>query len=462
MAFAQGIVWRLANSKGELKMYKIFILTALLSFACNVSAQTWNDAIDKGGQNLASVLMQKANKDKKNPNISISRFRSGGQAGVYCEPLSSQLTDRFRSALTKFRNQFSLPFTVVREDDPNKVDIIVIGKWQSAAKGKIALAIDVGDVKNNLFPDLGIENLTFDLASLPENAQKCIFDIDPVLSWHETKEKVFIYASPDPLSKEIGSIPKDKKLWILARVRGTEWNIVKVKDKDLPAWKQLGFAYRLSEKKKLIPKKAEKKPPKPNRLANERVQIKPLSFSINYVYRDRGIGPLKPIKQNSVLHSRDHYKIIFTPGERSYTYIFQADSTGQIFQLFPWEDLGNPVIKGGTYVLPSDSKAFQLDDQTGTERFYFVVSRNKNEELEELYDAVKRSRSNRSKSASFDDTHEKLNKYFIKRRGMGGTVADSSTKTVNWKETGEIFSVIGQRLETACEGCVHVLKFQHR
>jgi hypothetical protein len=93
-----------------------------------------------------------------------------------------------------------------------------------------------------------------------------------------------------------------------------------------------------------------------------------LSFEVNYVYRKAGVGELKTINNGDSLQSGDHYKIVFNPDKDCYVYIFQVDSSGQVFQLFPMDNFRgvrvnnlNPVRHGKTYVLPSPDKAFVLD-----------------------------------------------------------------------------------------------------
>ena len=117
-----------------------------------------------------------------------------------------------------------------------------------------------------------------------------------------------------------------------------------------------------------------------------------LSFEINYVYRTAGVGELKTITNGDTLTSGDHYKIVFTSDKECYVYIFQVDSSGQVFQLFPMESFRgvrvnqfNPVKQGKKYVLPSPDKAFLLDTKVGIERMYFIASGEENNELESLY-----------------------------------------------------------------------------
>jgi hypothetical protein len=191
-----------------------------------------------------------------------------------------------------------------------------------------------------------------------------------------------------------------------------------------------------------------------------------LSFEVNYVYRTAGVGELKTIKNGDTLTSGDHYKIVFTPDEDCYVYIFQVDSSNQVFQLFPMEifrgvrvNQFNPVKQGKKYVLPSPNKAFMLDKKVGIERLYFIASHEQNKELESLYaeltTAVTRENSNGVK-----DTRSKLDKYFT-RRGIKVVSSKQSTQ-VPWRETGDLFLVMSQRLENLSKERIHVLEFVHQ
>ena len=192
-----------------------------------------------------------------------------------------------------------------------------------------------------------------------------------------------------------------------------------------------------------------------------------LSFYINYAYRSGGKGELKTITSGAVLRSGDHYKATFIPDKDCHVYIFQADSSGQIFQLFPmksfngiWLNNVNPVKKDQTYIIPSPAKAFVLDNRVGIERIYFIASKERNEELEALYEALKRE-VERKNTAQIEDNRNKLNRYF-KRRGMFVVTPSDKTLEVPWNNGSGIFTVIGQRLENLCQGCVHILKFYHQ
>ena len=191
-----------------------------------------------------------------------------------------------------------------------------------------------------------------------------------------------------------------------------------------------------------------------------------LSFAVSYVYRTAGVGDLETIENGETLQSGDHYKIVFTPDKDCYVYIFQVDSSGQIFQLFPMEsfqgvrvDNFNPVKQGKAYILPSPDKAFVLDQKKGIERIYFIASDDRDDQLERLYDDLKKV-VNRKKSGETMDTRSKLNTYF-RRRGIK-VVPSEQNMEVPWKETGDIFSVMGRRLENLSSDSLYMIEFVHK
>ncbi|MGD8382170.1 MAG: DUF4384 domain-containing protein [Syntrophobacterales bacterium] len=191
-----------------------------------------------------------------------------------------------------------------------------------------------------------------------------------------------------------------------------------------------------------------------------------LSFEVNYVYRTAGVGELKTIQNGDTLTSGDHYKIVFTPDKDCFVYIFQVDSSGQAFQLFPMKSFRgvpvnqfNPVKQAKKYVLPSPDKAFVLDQKSGIERIYFVASIERNRELDSLYKDLKQPARGK-KSSQSENPRSKLNKYF-RRRGIK-VVPSEQHMEVPWRETGDIFSVMSQRLENLSKERIHVLEFVHQ
>jgi hypothetical protein len=191
-----------------------------------------------------------------------------------------------------------------------------------------------------------------------------------------------------------------------------------------------------------------------------------LPFQVNYVYRPGGIGKPRPITNASVLQSGDLYKIIFTPERDCYVYIFQVDTSRQIFQLFPMQEFRgvevhnyNPVKGGMIYTLPAPDKSFKLDSQIGRERIYFIAYKERNEKVEALFEHLTVA-MRRMDVTNVENAYTKLNKYF-KKRGVDLIVTDRKMK-VNWEESSDVFSIFSRKLENLCEDCVHTVEFIHR
>ncbi len=185
----------------------------------------------------------------------------------------------------------------------------------------------------------------------------------------------------------------------------------------------------------------------------------PLDFSINYIYRANDAGYFKALKENTPLHSGDAYKIIFTPNENCYVYIFQVDSANKLYRLFPMQRFGNnvfnnenPVQAGKTYHIPHQNKSFVLDQQTGTEAIYFMASHQRDVVLENQYQIY--------------STHQKGQQQLLRTvrqfKGVGRIIEDPNGDSVNWQSEGQNFSVLQHHLQDLCNGCVNILKFQHK
>lgn len=199
------------------------------------------------------------------------------------------------------------------------------------------------------------------------------------------------------------------------------------------------------------------------------IQDDPLDFQINYLYRLGGKGNFKPIGNGSVLHSGDYYKIIFTPLEDSYVYIFQVDSAKKLFRLFPIQGFGgvtvnhaNPVKGGKTYYVPSEHQSFELDAQTGTETIYFIATRQNDIVLESQYQAFSLAEQQNNIAQTQQAQVQLLNTV---RKGKGPKlrlVDDIANAKTTWQENGRHFSVLHQYLAEMCNACVDILQFEHQ
>jgi hypothetical protein len=88
------------------------------------------------------------------------------------------------------------------------------------------------------------------------------------------------------------------------------------------------------------------------------------------------------------LTSTDNYRIILKPARDSQIYIFQSTSYGAIVQLFPNENFSsvqNPLRKGQTYCLPSESSWLYMGKTRGEERLYVISAGALIQDLDDLY-----------------------------------------------------------------------------
>ncbi len=193
-----------------------------------------------------------------------------------------------------------------------------------------------------------------------------------------------------------------------------------------------------------------------------------LDFSINYVYRSAGKGAFKPLNDGDSLQSGDYYKIIFTPTEDCYVYIFQVDSANQLFRLFPMESFGSVVVNnfnsvkaGETYYIPAQDKSFELDEQIGTEAIYFIASKQLDAILETQYNALLVAQKNNSTIWAEQLQTQMVSLVAWNSKGVSAIKQDE-IKTTSWKENNQTFSVLQQNLENMCNGCADILTFEHR
>ncbi len=184
-----------------------------------------------------------------------------------------------------------------------------------------------------------------------------------------------------------------------------------------------------------------------------------------YSYRsDRGRAHARSLQNGSELHTGDHYKIQFTPREECYVYIFQRDSSDQLFSLFPpgknfvgADAENNPVRADRTYFVPGEGKSFELDNQVGTEEILFLVYRERNLELERksqnLLQAHEQNDTRQVQSAQAE--MEGISK------GANPQVMSDEEATVKNDLEGMFTHVQGQRLVCEEDNCVSSITFEH-
>jgi len=209
-----------------------------------------------------------------------------------------------------------------------------------------------------------------------------------------------------------------------------------------------------------------------------------LPVAVNYAYRHKGQNEMKNLTNDTVLYDGDHYKISFTPQADGYVYIFQTDSSGKVYQLFPMASMGrvevnnfNPVKANVTYTLPAKDKSFYLDEQQGEEKIYFIASKQPDQSLEQQMAAHLKTtnlsirgvggiaKDASQQTAKAQESDKKLIN-LIQIRGVAGIVSDAKeTKTHTIKDDdGKIFNLVYQKFDGWCDqqkGCANVTTFRH-
>ena len=110
-----------------------------------------------------------------------------------------------------------------------------------------------------------------------------------------------------------------------------------------------------------------------------------LSVDILFYCEDSN-GKMQVMDENSVLSSGDGYAIYVNPSDPCYVYVYQIDSLGKSFRLFPnteYETPANPVMPATGAWLPNGKKLYEMDETTGKEYVYVFASREPVREFED-------------------------------------------------------------------------------
>jgi uncharacterized coiled-coil protein SlyX len=187
---------------------------------------------------------------------------------------------------------------------------------------------------------------------------------------------------------------------------------------------------------------------------------KSVQFPISYQFRPAKdkTGQFQTVSNGSILQSGDTYKVIFTPNETLYVYIFQKDASNQIQRIFPMTEFKgvqvnnhNPVAANKQYILPAKTKSFRLDNTTGTEKIYFIASRYQDAVLENLPTTLTLPETKPATVALFEQT-----------KGFSDIIEDNHSVTLQWQEEQQdMTAVLNTKLES-CDGCVNTLTFSHQ
>ena len=164
-------------------------------------------------------------------------------------------------------------------------------------------------------------------------------------------------------------------------------------------------------------------------------------------------GKPYPIRNGMVLYSNDNYAIYFKPGITCYMYVFQEDSTGKVYRLFPntaYCTETNPVTEGEEYWVPTRDTWLYLDKNVGREKLYIIASSERSTKLASLANALKNTPAV-SKEA-FSDT--------IKTMGPAGIRASRVSK-VSLPDKS-IAEVLSEKTFSEKSEFIHSVWFWHK
>ena len=119
------------------------------------------------------------------------------------------------------------------------------------------------------------------------------------------------------------------------------------------------------------------------------VSNKSVPVELKILSRNKAGGVFENLEQGGSISSGDLYKLVLRAAEDAHVYVFNTDETGRMQRLFPMKafkgtDVNNfnPVAKGKKYYIPSSSKSFRLDEQTGTGKIWYVALESPDARLE--------------------------------------------------------------------------------
>jgi len=107
------------------------------------------------------------------------------------------------------------------------------------------------------------------------------------------------------------------------------------------------------------------------------------------VVKEESSGRLVLLREGDSLRATDNFAVTVQPENPSYIYVWQTDSSGEVFRVFPNADFnpqGNPVSSKTEVWLPvvkSKRQWFHLDQNPGEEEIVIVVSADQLQELED-------------------------------------------------------------------------------
>ena len=97
-----------------------------------------------------------------------------------------------------------------------------------------------------------------------------------------------------------------------------------------------------------------------------------------------------PVKNGDVLTEDDNYKVQISCNMDCYAYIAQLDATGKMDPILPsnFAAIENPLSGTTSYSIPGGNKWFFLDSNVGVEQVYFIMSKTRRTDIEDIFQEI--------------------------------------------------------------------------
>lgn len=160
---------------------------------------------------------------------------------------------------------------------------------------------------------------------------------------------------------------------------------------------------------------------------------------------------LEPIPDGAVLSraAGDRFQIFLSVPETSYVYVYSVDATAWMQRIHPDPERGqvNPVAAGEQRLLPRPDHFFGLDEHTGNQEIWFLVSRVPRPDVEELLAAFPLDRPRAEtelRSRSGEPIYQHISKTTVFARGL--VEVGPGAQAVVQDEQGTSFELTPARL----------------
>ncbi len=183
-----------------------------------------------------------------------------------------------------------------------------------------------------------------------------------------------------------------------------------------------------------------------------------LGLQTAVIYRPGKLGETVLVS-GGTLTSGDQYKIVVEPEQDCYLYVFQRDSAGRLFPIFPRADrrdgLANPVRGKIPYEFPGEGLYFFLDQRRGEEQIYFYSSARPDGIIEQALQQINQNLSDTGKHS--------IEKQLLQYLATKDTISTSRPgKSYPLKGTNGMQSISLNHVQKLTNDKLYIFSFTHQ